>query len=166
MGKRKSIFVIVIIIISIMIIWFYKNNNIYGKITDRENEAVISLVNSYYDDIMSKDFKGALLKIDLSKEDYNRDLEIWNNRKDYTIQQVNDGYWTISVNGRHDYVSYDQENKCFEVNTVIRIMYKSIVTEENQVVYIKRFKKENFKIINILAPKKDYKDCSYFVYEK
>jgi len=168
LAKRKSILITVILIIFFLALWIYKYNQYknYGKLTPQENAEIISIVNSYFDCLKNKDYKGALEKIDLSKEDYNNDLEKWNNRdaKGYDIQQVNDGHWTTGANGKHDYVLYYEDEKIFAVDTVDYFTYNGRTNGENQIVYVKRFGKEGFKICNILTDMKPYIDCSYVIH--
>lgn len=164
MKKRRLILITVILIFFILTTMIYKYNQSNNlKLTSQENKEIISLVESYFDNLMNKDYKEALEMVDLSKEDYSNDIEILNNRKGYTIQQANDGYWTTSCNGGDDCIIYDKEAKAFAVDTVVKIIYQGKIYPENEIVYVKRIGKKGFKISSIHTPMKPYEDCSYMI---
>lgn len=163
MNEKKLTFSIIIVILLIPIIFIY-NENYRPKLTAQENEEIVTLVESYYNNIREKDYKGALEKVDLSKEDYNKNLLILNSRIGYTLQQAFDDthHYMTAVNGSYDYVAYDKQSKSFVVKTAVKITYKGNTSIENQLVFIKKTKGK-FKIKNITAPEKYYEDCTYIL---
>lgn len=162
MNKNKLAFSTIIILL--LTIVFIYNENKRPKLTVHENEEIVTLVESYYNNMMEKDYKGALGKVDLSKEDYNENLLILNSRIGYTIQQGFDDthHWMTAVNGSYDYVAYDVQSKSFVVKTAVKITYKGKTTVENQLVFIKSTKGK-FKIKKITAPEKYYDECTYIL---
>jgi len=148
MRKRKLLLLIALLILFSFAAWIYKIN-VNSKLTSEEKSKVIALVNSYYDNMMNKDYKGALALVDLTRSEYDKALETLNSSKGYVVQQSLEGnHWIIPCNGRYDYVAYDKQSNCFSVEAGANIIYKDSTYQSTEDVFIKRIGK-NFKIVKI-----------------
>ena len=144
-GKVKLFFAILTVIL--LTAWVYKTN-VNAKLTPEEKLKIISLVNSYYDDMMDKNYEGALKLMDITDSDYDKAITTLNNNKEYTVQRSLEGNsWIVPSNGRDD-VYYDKERKCFHTLTGALIIYKNDNYAAIENVYVKKVGK-NFRIINI-----------------
>ena len=153
MGKGKLILLVAFVMVLSLATWVYKIN-VNSKLTSEEKSKIILLVNSYYNNMMDKDYKGALDLVDITKSDYEKDLEILNSRKGYVVQQRLDGnHWIVPNNGSYDYTFYDKQSNCFIVETGANIIYKDNIYQSTEAVSIKRVGK-NFKIVRIITDDK------------
>ncbi|KYH35544.1 hypothetical protein CLTEP_04830 [Clostridium tepidiprofundi DSM 19306] len=145
---RKRVLGIVLLIVCSLLLCMYKSNmNI--KLDNKEKTEIISLVNSYYNRLMNRDYRGTLELIDLSKTDYNKAYQSLSNNNGYKIQQrLEANHWIIPVNSKYDYICYDKKNKSFVIligANIINNGKRYAVTER---VYVKKIG-WHFKIIKI-----------------
>jgi len=147
-GKGRLVLFGILVAIFCLLAWMY-NLNVSCKLNAEEKTEVISLVNSYYDRMKGKDYKEALELVDLTKSDYDKSMETISNKKGYEIEQRLEGnYWVIPMNGKHDYIAYNKENRCFIVEIGANIINNSDTYEATENVYVKRIGKY-FKIVKI-----------------
>jgi hypothetical protein len=122
LGKKVNIIIGVVLVIAIAA-WTYKINA-NPKLTSEEKLKVVTLVNSYYNNMMNKEYESALKLIDKTTSDFNKIITALNNA-DYSLKRSLAGEsWIIPINGR-DEVFYDKENKSFFTQTGALIIYKT-----------------------------------------
>jgi hypothetical protein len=145
-GKKL---IIILCISSLLVVLGYKIKlNSSSEITIEDKGKVISLVNSYYNRMMNKDYQGALQLVDLDKPNYDKDLDTLSN-SNYNLKPCLDGdYWVVPVNGSHDNVSYHEQIKCLGVEVAISVTYDNQTYLLNEIVYVKKLG-NSFKIVKI-----------------
>lgn len=148
MRKGKLILLITLLISFFLAVWIYKIN-VDSKLTSEENSKVITLVNSYYNNMMNKDYKAALDLVDITGSEYDKAFQTLSNSKGYVVKQRLEGnHWVIPCNGRYDYVFYNKQSNCFGVETGANITYNDSTYQSTEDVFIKR-KGKNFIIVKI-----------------
>jgi hypothetical protein len=147
--RKGNLMLLCILLISFFLVGIIYKTNLNSKLNTEEKKEIISIVNSYYDRIMSKDYKSALDLVNLSEDNYDKQLEIITGYKEYKIVQRLDGNrWVVPMNGKYDYMYYDKRSKCFIILTGVRVINNSDTYEATENVYVKRFGKQ-FKIVKI-----------------
>lgn len=148
MRKRNKV-LLCILLISVCLVGLIYKTNLNSKLNTKEKKEIISIINSYYDSIRSKDFKSALDLVDLSQDNYNKDLERISGFKDYKIEhRIDENHWVIPKNEYYDYIYYDKESKCFAALAGVRVTANGTAYEALESVHVKRVRKQ-FKIVKI-----------------
>jgi len=150
MRKERLIIWTALVMLFFLGVWAYKVN-ISSKLTPEEKAKIITLVNSYYNNMMNKDYKGALDLVDITESEYDKALSTLNNNKEYVVRQNFEGnHWIISSKETDDPVYYDKTSNCFIVEIGAKIIYNGSPYEATEEVYIKRIGK-NFKVVKIIT---------------
>lgn len=150
MGKRKLVLLVALLVFFSIVACIYKIKT-NSKLTLDEKSKINSLVISYYNNMMNKNYKGTLDLIDITQSEYDKDLEILNSTEGYVFQQRLEGNnWIIPCNGSYDCIIYDQQSNCFTVNTGANIIYKNLDYYTTENVFVKRTG-NNFKIIKVIT---------------
>lgn len=147
MGRGKVKLIIPIVLAIVLAAWIYKA---YAnpELTTEEESKIVSLVNSYYNNMMDRDYESALKLIDMSNSDYDKTISTLNNNKDYTVKRRLEGdSWMIPSNGKN-YVYYDKESKRFYTEIGALIINKSNSYGATENVYVRKVGKD-FKITRI-----------------
>jgi hypothetical protein len=140
--------VILLTLFLVVILGFKIKSNADLKLNSEEKEKVISLVSTYYNNMMNKDYKAALALVDLEKSDYEADLAALTS-SNYNIKtELSGGNWIVPVNGKYDYVSINEQDKYFSVETIINLTTNNNNYSLNEMVYVKRLNND-FKIIKV-----------------
>lgn len=146
--KGKLILLGTLLIVFSLVTWKYTINK-SSQLNSEEKMNIILLVNTYYNRMMNEDYKGALELVNITKSDYDKDIEKLSNSNGYKIQQRLEGnHWIIPVNGKYNHILYDEKSRCFVVEIGANIIYNSRLWEATENVYMKKIG-NNFKIIKI-----------------
>jgi hypothetical protein len=149
MGRRKAKTFLAALAIICLITWAYKTYTI-PKLTNEENSEIISLVNSYYNYMVDKDYESALKLVDMEKADYDKAVLTLNNNKVFAVQRsLEANKWIIPVNGKSE-MYYDKENKSFYTQTGTLIIDKNYNYAATENVYVKKVGKR-FMITKIIT---------------
>jgi hypothetical protein len=152
MGIRKAKPFLAALAIIYLITWAYKTYTT-PKLTNEDNSEIISLVNSYYNYMVDKDYESALKLLDMEKADYDKAVLTLNNNKVFAVQRsLEANKWIIPVNGNNE-VYYDKENKSFYTQTGTLIIDKNYNYAATENVYVKKVGKR-FMITKIITDDK------------
>jgi hypothetical protein len=144
----KKIIIILCALFLLVVLGFNIKSNSSPELTIEDKGKVISLVNSYYNRMMDKDYQGALQLVNLDKPNYDKDLETLYN-SNYNLKPCLYGnYWVVPVTGSHDDVSYQEQFKCLSVEVAISVTYDNQTYLLNEIVYVKGHD-NSFKIVKI-----------------